>query len=123
MEATLGFWLARDYLPELRAHTATQSSLPDVLDTLDVRDVQTLEVPRECRDGFLGANWARPESYLDPIVRAGMSGIQLLDQDVIDRAVAQLASDINDGSWARRNAELVHLDALDVGFRLVIAGR
>ena len=30
-------------------------------------------IPRDCRDGFTGAFWARPEAYLDPGVRAGMS--------------------------------------------------
>ena len=120
--ATLAFWLSRDYLPELAEHVAGQSTVDDVLSTLDVREVRPLLVPRDCADGFLGANWARPEAYLDPRARAAMSGLALLDQAVVDRAVARLASDLVDGTWRARNAELEGLAALDAGFRLVVAG-
>ena len=116
-------WLHRDYLPELLAHEASLSSLSDVLDELEVRDVAVLEVPRDCVDGFLGAQWARPEDYLDPAVRAGMSGLSLLDQEVVASAMDRLARDLDDGTWQRRNAELVGLSFFDCGFRLVVAER
>jgi len=121
-DATLAFWLSRDYLPELEAHVAGQSTVDDVMGALDVCDVRVLPVPRECADGFLGANWARPEAYLDPTTRGAMSGLALLDEDVVDRAMANLAEDLADGTWHERNAELLELDELDAGFRLVVAG-
>jgi SAM-dependent methyltransferase len=121
--ASREFWLHRDYLPELVAHEARLSSLDDVLGVLDVRDVQTLGVPRGCTDGFLGAHWDEPQWYLDPVRRTAMSGLALLDQDAVDRALAKLAADLDDGTWARRNAPLAELDRYDAGFRLVIAGR
>ena len=120
--ASSGYWLNRDYLPELFEHEAAISSLRDVLDVLDVLEVRTMEVPRDCVDGFLGAQWATPQDYLDPAVRAAMSGLALLDQGVVNDAMARLARDLADGTWERRNAELATLASLDTGFRLVVAG-
>ena len=117
------FWLLRDYLPELRAHEASLPSLQAILDALEVTDVVALEVPRGCRDGFAGAAWDEPASYLDPAVRAGMSGIQLLDQLVVAQALGRLARDLADGTWRARNAELEQVASLDVGYRLVLARR
>jgi SAM-dependent methyltransferase len=54
-EATVAFWLCRDYLPELEQHVAGQSAVDDLATVLDVREVRPLLVPRECADGFLGA--------------------------------------------------------------------
>jgi len=121
-EAHALFWLSRDYLPELAVDARTLSSLDDLVDVLDVRSVRALEVPRDCADGMLGANWANPETYLDPAVRASMSGLALLDQDVVAAAMQRLARDLDDGTWHTRNAGLEGLDALDTGFRLVVAG-
>jgi SAM-dependent methyltransferase len=121
-EATLAFWLCRDYLPELEPHVASQSAVDDLYGVLDVREVRPLLVPRGCADGFLGAEWDRPEAYLDKTARGAMSGLALLDQDAVDAAMVRLARDVDDGTWHRRNAELDVLDAYDAGFRLVVAG-
>lgn len=120
-EVSAAFWLHRDYLPALADLEASQASLATVRDHLSVRSVTELPVPRECADGFLGAFWARPERYLDASVRAGSSGLSLLDQGDVDDAMRALASDLEDGTWRARNAGLDDLDALDVGFRLVVA--
>jgi SAM-dependent methyltransferase len=120
--ATISFWLCRDYLPELERHVAGQSAADDLPRVLDVHEVRPLLVPRDCADGFMGAGWDRPEAYLDKAARGAMSGLALLDQDAVDRAMARLASDVADGTWHRRNAELAELDAFDAGFRLVLAG-
>ena len=117
------FWLLRDYLPELRAFEASLPSLDAVIEVLGAIDVITLFVPRGCRDGFAGAAWDEPKSYLDPAVRAGMSGIQLVDQLVVGEALARLGRDLDDGTWLARNAELASAESLDVGYRLVIAER
>jgi hypothetical protein len=121
-DASKRFWLHRDYLPELAAHEARLSSLADVLDVLEVREVESLEVPRTCADGFLGAHWDEPRWYLDPNVRISMSGLALLEAAVVDRALAALQVDLDDGTWATRNAELAALDTFDAGFRIVTAG-
>lgn len=46
----------------------------------------------------------------------------LLDDDLVATAMERLQRDLADGSWARRNSELVDLTELDIGYRLVIVG-
>ena len=56
------FWLARDYLPAL----GDGPPLRDAMAPLGAAELRPLPVPRDCRDGFLLAWWARPEALLDP---------------------------------------------------------
>src|SRR5829696_5735408 len=78
-------------------------------------------IPHDCRDGFFGAYWRRPEAYLDPGVRAGISVFAKVGPEATRRAIGALERDLRDGTWARRNAELLELDALDLGYRIVVA--
>lgn len=115
------FWLARDYLPAIVAHEATLPGLDYVIDRLSVDEVVALPVPRGCVDGFFGAMWEAPSRYLDPAVRAGMSGLSLLDQRVVDDAMRALGDDLDSGRWAERNGALDDEAELDVGYRLIVA--
>jgi len=74
-------------------------------------------VPHDCRDGFLGAYWRRPEIYLDPGARRSMSSFARI---AADHGLRQLASDLDTGVWRERNAALLDLDALDLGYRLLV---
>jgi SAM-dependent methyltransferase len=117
------FWLLEDYLPEVAAYT--RSLGPDVdavASTIGATSTIPLLVPAGMVDGVLGAYWCRPEAYLDPAVRANCSGLALADPSVIARGVAALAADIESGAWQQRHAGLLALDALDLGYRLVVAG-
>jgi hypothetical protein len=51
-----------------------------------------------------------------------MSAVALRPAAAVDRAVARLASDLTDGSCARRHGHLLGLSELDVGYRLIAAG-
>ena len=114
-----GFWLVRDYLPELAEVWQGVPSAHDVAELLGAAQVRELPVPWDCVDGFLPAYWRRPAAYLDPQVRRSMSGLQLLPPDVLARGVAALHADLEDGSWHRRHADLRGEPALDVGWRLI----
>lgn len=112
------FWLA-DYIPALvdldRGQMPTLGQLADWLGRVDIAPVP---IPHDCTDGFLCAHWRRPEAYLDPKVRAGMSSFAKLGD--ITPALQRLADDIETGEWARRNAALLDLDTCDCGYRLVV---
>ncbi|HET6290405.1 MAG TPA: SAM-dependent methyltransferase, partial [Amycolatopsis sp.] len=69
----------------------------------------------------LGAYWRRPEAYLSERVRAGMSGVALLDQNVVATAVERLRADLADGHWHRHHVGLLGRTELDLGYRLVTA--
>ncbi len=114
------FWLL-DYVPEIGPLDAAAPAIPSVVEALGgVGRIETVPVPHDCEDGVMGAYWRRPERYLDPEVRAGMSGLARLDPRHVERGIARLRADLDDGAWERRHAELLALDELDLGYRLLI---
>ncbi len=114
------FWLVRDYLPELlEIELARCPSMDDQIGALEGY-VQPVPIPRDCCDGVLGAYWARPESYLDPVVRSGISLFYLLGRHVLTRALSKLERDLRSGVWQRRNAYARTLPELDIGYRLLV---
>ena len=74
----------------------------------------------DCEDGFLGAYWRRPERYLDPTVRAGMSGFTLLDPSVVEPGIERLRRDLESGEWQQRHADVLARDETDLGYRLLV---
>lgn len=117
-----GFWLVRDYFPEILAIDRRIFPSMELLSAVfGSIDVQPLPIPGDCVDGFLGAYWQRPEAYLDENVRAGISTFSRLAS--IDPQLERLSRDIKSGDWERRNAELRNRAELDVGYRLVTAQR
>jgi SAM-dependent methyltransferase len=118
---TARFWLVADYLPEIAELERGWDPIEGLLTHLDVESVEPVLVPADCSDGFLAAFWKRPREYLDPGVRAAMSGISLLDQDAVERAMERLARDLDSGAWRDANRDLLELDAFDAGYRLVTA--
>jgi SAM-dependent methyltransferase len=117
------FWFARDYLPESLEREVGLPTVREIAAGLGPTSrAHALEVPHDCRDGFFAAYWRRPQAYLDPQVRAAVSALALTDGAAVARAVEQLRADLADGTWQRRYGDLLDLDALDLGYRLVVAG-
>ena len=115
------FWLVADYLPEIVRTEAHLATLRHVEAALNVVEVHTVPIPRDCSDGFLGAYWLRPEIYLDPDARAAISGIARYDPLALKDAMRRLEQDLADGSWKRRHSDLLALAEIDLGYRLVVA--
>ena len=116
------FWLLRDYLPEIGEAEAELPALETVLAQWPGARVLAVLVPWDCTDGFLAAYWRRPEAYLRPEVRAAISSFARLDDAVLVAALDRLRVDLDAGSWDARNAELLGLEGLDAGYRLVVHG-
>lgn len=116
------FWLV-EYFPEcLSLPSEIQApSSEDVRMHLDVDSVVPVPVPADCVDGFAGAYWRRPKAYLDPRVRAGISGLAQLSPEVAERCVQRLRQDLATGEWDARHGYLRELPELDLGYRLLIA--
>jgi SAM-dependent methyltransferase len=116
------FWLLRDYFPEFaeadREVFPTMAAYAEAFGPGACMEVSPLPVPRDCVDGFLGAYWARPEAYLDAAVRAGMSSFA---RPGTEAGLARLRSDLATGAWNARHGHLLAAEALDVGYRLVVA--
>ena len=115
------FWLIRDYLPEVAEWERDLATLDEVTDILDSCEVVPMPVPADFVDGVLGAYWRRPEIYLDARHRASMSGLALLDEDLVAKAMARLRNDLADGTWHARNQDVLQQPAFDLGYRLVVA--
>jgi SAM-dependent methyltransferase len=120
------FWLTTEYLPGFldlipppyRVPGYWEKELEEVLGSLELRPVP---LPHDCRDGFYGAFWRRPGAYLDPAVRRGISVFAALPDAEVREAVESLARDLDSGAWRERHADLLALDELDLGYRVVIA--
>jgi hypothetical protein len=113
------FWLTRDYMPGLGS--TGDDSWGAAAAALGAREERVVPIPADCRDGFLLAYWRRPEALLDPVVRANISVFALMDDAAEAAFVARLAEDLRSGAWARRNADILELDELDVGCRILVA--
>jgi len=113
------FWLV-DYFPEIldvdRLCMPTLAMLEAHLGPLDVRG---LPIPHDCTDGFLGAYWRRPHAYLDPEIRKAISTFTKIANP--QPGLEALRRDLDSGEWARRYGELMERDALELGYRVVIA--
>jgi len=113
-------WIVRDYLPEFA--TLPGMSLEDIAAALGGARVEVVPVPWDCVDGFFHAFWRRPEAYLDERVRRGISVFARLDPSAEERFVRELRADLASGAWRERNAEVLELEELDLGYRLLVAG-
>jgi SAM-dependent methyltransferase len=113
-------WLSDEYFETLSwTDVASFPSLADQAAALDA-EVAVVPVPWDCRDGFFSAFWRRPEAYLDPAVRAGISTMARREAELAE-GLARLRADIESGEWARRHADLLDLEEIDLGYRLLVA--
>lgn len=112
-----GFWLA-DYFPALI--TLDEGQIPHIGNYekwLGAVKVSPINIPHDCSDGFLAAYWRRPAAYLEERVRAAMSSFWALDD--VSKGLEKLESDLKSGAWEQRYSNLINLDELDCGYRLV----
>jgi SAM-dependent methyltransferase len=115
------FWMFTDYLPEVMGLAISRVMDPEtVAEVIGADRIEPVPVPFDCIDGFNVAFWQRPEAYLDPEVRACMSGLALLDTEMVAERMERLRTDIADGTWDARHGHLRHVDTFEGGFRLVV---
>lgn len=115
-------WLTEEYLPELHQLDVFRFASPESIGAaLGTHTIEVIPIPADCQDGFIEAWWARPEAYLDPVVRDGCSGFRALDPGVVTRAMTRLEADLASGEWDRRHGRLRALAEADLGYRLVVA--
>jgi SAM-dependent methyltransferase len=116
-------WIVDEYVPAITGlETARFALIPQVVRGLDAHTVATFEIPHDFADGFQAAYWRRPEAYLDPEIRAASSTFASLPDAMVEPGIERLRSDLASGAWAARHADLLAVDTLDYGYRVVIAG-
>ncbi len=120
------FWLTAEYLPEFPDMIEARYRVPgawmrEFEDAWGNATLIPVPIPHDCSDGFYGAFWRRPEAYLDPVVRAGISVFSSLPADVVELGIARLQDDLRTGVWHERHAALLELPELDLGYAVVVA--
>ena len=120
------FWLTTEYLPVFRDLIPPRYREPGVWaqelrSTLGEVELIPVPVPHDCTDGFYGAYWRRPEAYLDPTVRSGISVFAQLSSDSVDHAIEALSADLETGRWQERHRELLTRDELHLGYYVIVA--
>lgn len=121
-DVTREFWLVRDYLPEAAALDETRAlPMQRLAALLGGARIEPVLVPHDCTDGFGVAYWRRPEAYLDPAVRAGMSMLAQPGDEVLGPGLRRLAADLAAGRWHENHRELLGREEFDGGYRLLIA--
>ena len=121
-QAFASFWLLSEYLPAA-AETDAALAVPLALlsELLPGAEIRSVPVPHDCTDGFGAAYWRRPAAYLDPAMRAGMSTLARTNPESLWQGLGRLAEDVRTGRWQDSHGDLLGLDSLDIGYRLVIA--
>jgi SAM-dependent methyltransferase len=116
------FWLINQYIPQILALDVPRfPSMAELSRCLGRIEVRPVPIPYDCQDGFLGAFWRRPESYLDPNVQRAISGFAQLPPEVVNAGLARLTEDLRSGQWETRFGWMRTQTSLDLGYRLIIA--
>jgi SAM-dependent methyltransferase len=113
------FWLF-DYFPEIES--IDHDIFPAVgwieaTTGCAVREI-VVPIPADCSDGFLCSWWRRPEAYLDPGVRSAISTFPRLEN--VEPRLRLLRRDLESGDWRRRYGELLELEQMDYGYRVLV---
>lgn len=115
------YWL-EDYFPEMRAmDKALFPTLSELGQLLGRISSDVVEIPGDCTDGFMCAYWKRPDAYLDKGVRAAISTFARMPD--IESGLARLKSDLSSGEWYKKYGNLLNMDSLDLGYRLVVCDK
>lgn len=116
------FWLIREYLPCIRDLDRQRAlGIADIVAVLGECQIFSVPIPGDCFDGFHGAFWRRPEAYLDPRVRSGISTYALMSSEKRDEGLHKLAAEIEDEVWEDQHRDLLDLEEFDIGYRLIVA--
>lgn len=113
------FWLPH-YLPEI---ASVDRELFPTIDKVSrflggSTDIEVVEIPYDCTDGFMCAYWRRPEMYLKSDARKAISTFSRLGDT--SEGLNRLRHDIDSGLWYNTYASLLTNTTLDCGYRLVV---
>ncbi len=120
------FWL-NDYAPEVMSTEARRFPAIDrIAGALGAGagyrvEVEVLDIPLDCTDGFNQAYYGRPELLLDDGARAANSAWSFVSPEVQERFVRDLRADLDSGAWDAKYGRLRTLPTYDGALRLVVS--
>ncbi len=80
-------------------------------------------LPPDLNDVFLAACWRKPELYLQPDIRAGMSAFMLAGKDEVASGLDRLSMDLKNGAWQHTYGQVLTWDSFDAGYRFITAAQ
>jgi SAM-dependent methyltransferase len=118
-------WLY-DYFPFLWEEAARFLPLESQINLIEMNTHRRVEaipllLPHDLSDLFAAAAWRRPELYLNPEVRAGISSFALGNQGLIAQGLELLTADLNSGAWIKKYGDIQNLTEIDMGYRFICA--
>jgi SAM-dependent methyltransferase len=115
------WWWLHHYFPATaRLEASRETPVEELAQLLGARlDVTPVPIPADCTDGFNAAYWRRPAAYLDPEIWRPMSALALIPAADRQAGMRRLRDDLDSGEWHRRWGQLLALDELDLGYRVV----
>jgi len=78
--------------------------------------VHGFPLPHDLSDMNMHSGWNRPEVYLDPLARSGMSGFAMADHSEVQAGLDLLVRDLKIGKWEKHNGYLRTKESYDLGF-------
>lgn len=117
-------WWLHDYFPAARRLVAGRTyPLERISGVLGSVSAVPVPIPADCADGFEAAYWRRPHAILDPAIWRATSALSLISDPERASGMARLSADLRSGTWERRYGQLLALPELDLGYRVIVAGR
>ncbi len=118
-------WLY-NYFPFLWEDALRFFPLSELINLVQVNTKRRVEaipflLPHDLSDLFAAAAWRRPELYLQPEVRAGISSFPLADAHLVEQGVKSLAADLSSGEWDAKYGDIRNLTEIDLGYRFLRA--
>lgn len=116
-------WLY-NYFPFLWEDALRFLPLNEQINLIEINTKRRVEaipllLPHDLSDLFTAAAWRRPELYLQPEVRAGISSFALANQDLIEQGVQLLTADLRSGEWTQKYGDIQNLTEIDIGYRFI----
>jgi ubiquinone/menaquinone biosynthesis C-methylase UbiE len=79
-------------------------------------EVNDFKLPPDLKDGFFYSAWRNPERYLDKEFRSGISVFSLADKGRVNRYIAKLKTDLQNGAWDREYGQVRTLEEYNGGY-------
>jgi ubiquinone/menaquinone biosynthesis C-methylase UbiE len=84
-----------------------------------ITSIHNFPLPHDFSDLNMHAGWNKPEIYLDPAIRRGMSGFAMSGHSEVQDGLKLLRRDLKTGEWVKRNGRFKTKNSCDLGFIFV----
>ena len=119
------FWLS-DYFPDFISDLLdTFPNTKEIAQTFSQITRKKVEIipfvlPRDLKDLFAAAGWCKPEIYLNPKIRNGISTFKKMPINNLEAGITKLATELDNGVWQQKYGSLLQQDYFDAGYRILV---